>query len=894
MSPKGSSSSTRSASSNAAPYARRAAGQPKSSRQQFSAVRCDLKDLPVSPSGQQSSCSNCRERGIKCVDEFAEVKAVKLLRRGRRLQKAEAVYGKVTSDDSAASSSANPATVNTATPLSPISPISTQQTNIPQLKLEFLSSPFFRRFSVQRPIIEPTEFTARYFAHVKGSTSLGIEGQILAMLLVTWAASFGVNEYGVEEDEPLSPTSSVGSDTSSEDAQETDPRRRMRKIRAEAMAKEILGLIDAHGLMRHGTWDGVRVLLLILPLTQGIQAPMDRLTMYEATLSQIYSLCSLANPSTVNSGQGPYCDALVRARIFWYAHTHEGVTTGLRGGRLLLDDDDLIAFRSTLPPQYCSSASASSSISAPPSSMPSPTSPVSAEFSLSSFQDPRGHSRASLAYLLTTHYFSLALSVSAICRRIHAILTGTRARRRAEAGVGVDEESLVEVWDELERCWDQFEALRRGAGGIGGMGGGLIRGEDVERFVSGWQVFIFECHNVIREALKQHIITQSPHGSPTLDATSGPIHPSTTAQRYSSALRLHAYATRRCRKVLPGVLGILKRHLAVSSSGFFAWDAGLVRDGCFFAGLLLAQGELEMEDIEVDIKEEEGMSWDVDVEEGVEVCLRALREMGWAFSKSVEREKTIRAVWESRVAREAEVTRERSRRFAEFEKEQLHQAAVYHNVHHVQDSSQYLADKLHHAANINSYGRVGQHPQSLTLVSAAGQSRPHLPPLSVGFSYMDSAPSTAVTEDGNWSTYTPPTTSGSMTSTVATHRSSPSGSSGSPPPHLGTSGPFAHHLPPIQTSFKNDSDAFYSGVADLDPFTFSVDGTAATAGLTSPTLTSHSWSSTYPHQQNHMSPSGGYLDPSVVFAGPGAVLTADASSEDGCPHFGSDCHGFFH
>jgi hypothetical protein len=55
---------------------------------------------------QQPSCSNCKERGIKCVyvtftlsiltidhvcfsDEFAEVKAVKLLRRGRRLQQVE-------------------------------------------------------------------------------------------------------------------------------------------------------------------------------------------------------------------------------------------------------------------------------------------------------------------------------------------------------------------------------------------------------------------------------------------------------------------------------------------------------------------------------------------------------------------------------------------------------------------------------------------------------------------------------------------------------------------------------------------------------------------------------------------------------------------------------------
>lgn len=72
-------------------------------------VRCDLKDLPVSKNGHQSQCSNCKERDLKCMyvilavhvarlsycqhhldsDEFAEVKAVKLLRRGRRLQQVE-------------------------------------------------------------------------------------------------------------------------------------------------------------------------------------------------------------------------------------------------------------------------------------------------------------------------------------------------------------------------------------------------------------------------------------------------------------------------------------------------------------------------------------------------------------------------------------------------------------------------------------------------------------------------------------------------------------------------------------------------------------------------------------------------------------------------------------
>ena len=54
--------------------------------------------------------------------------------------------------------------------------------------------------------------------------------------------------------------------------------------------------------------------------------------MYDTTMSQVYALCSL----NVDSGQGEYVDALVRARIFWYAHVIDGVTSGLRGGRIAL------------------------------------------------------------------------------------------------------------------------------------------------------------------------------------------------------------------------------------------------------------------------------------------------------------------------------------------------------------------------------------------------------------------------------------------------------------------------------------------------------------------------------------------------------------------------------
>lgn len=805
-------------------------------------VRCDLKDLPVTQTTngvQQPSCSNCKERGIKCVDEFAEVKAVKLLRRGRRLQQVEAVYGKVTDDESntssAMSTSSNP-TITTTLSAAIAAP---RQTTIPSLKLEFLSSSFFRRFSIQRPIIEPTEFTSRYFAHMKGTSTLSIEGQMIAMLLVTWAASFGVNEYGVEEEvEPQSPTIPDRPKFSPDgDDDFSDPNLGPRTHRVETMIREVLHLIDIHALLRRPTWDGVRVLLLILPLTQGIQSPMDRGAMYEATLSQVYTLCSSVNQSVLQSGQGSYCDALVRARVFWYAYVHEGVRTALRGGRLYLDEDDLIAFQSTLPPQYCASASGSASTSTSSHSSPTATSPVSSDFPLSSLQDPRGHSRASLSYLLSSHYFSLALAVSGVCRMVHSVLTGPRARRRTDAGVAIREDSLVEIWDGLERCWEDFEALRRGAGGIGTVGGGLVRGEDVERFVSGWQVFIFECLNIIREALRQRIVTQT-KGSPDSNGHSPP------ADR--ALCRMLTQATRRCRLFLPRVIAILKRHLAVSSSGFFAHDAGLIRDGCYYAALLLAQSDVD-QDADSDLKGDDGLAWDADAEDGVDVCLRALGEIGWIYANSQEREKSVRVAWEARVIRDDERRRERNRQRDYIEDQR---AQAYHSGQRSQDRSPYTINK----PSLPPRGQ-GATPRSLSLVSAAGQTRPHLPPLSLAFSPVESSPNTAITDDGSgsWATYTPPTTSGSMTSNATTNRSV------SPPdsPHTLSS---LKHLPPIQHSLKSENDSFYNGVGDLDPFSFSVDG-ATGPGVVGG---AHAWSSQYQHQ---VGPGSGYLDPSVIFTG---------------------------
>lgn len=364
---------------------------------------------------------------------------------------------------------------------------------------------------------------------------------------------------------------------------------------------------------------------------------------------------------------------------------------------------------------------------------------------------------------MTSQYFSLTLAVSQACRAIHSTLTDPRARKRIGSRIAIVKEALTEIWDNLERCWDDFETLRRNPPGVGAAGGDLIRGEDVERFVSGWQIFIFGCLNIIHEALLN--FTENNHAAPADQAT---------------RVSLHLSAIRQCQKFLPRVTEVLQRHLKVPSN-FFAYDAGLIRDGCFFAGLLLAQSDKF--DAERDM-----MGWDADWEEGVTACLQALGEVRWVYSQSHEREKALRAEWNARIERDAN-------------RQQVQRSPMSLPLKQSPGHSPCLDDNT---------------PLPLSLVSAGGQVRPHLPPLTISFPHDDSRPDTVITDDGSgsWEAYTPPPTSArSITGTVVTQGSlSPLSS-----PHHPTIGS-------LHDAVKNESPIF-GGDADVDHFSFSVEGT---------------------------------------------------------------------
>ncbi|KAG8808002.1 hypothetical protein FRC17_004179 [Serendipita sp. 399] len=547
--------------------------QPKSTRQQFSAchacrfrrVKCDLKEFSSEADPNiEVSCTNCRERGIRCKDDYADNNK-RQLRRGKRINQLELEETMIdNADDNPFQSRVKP------------------RVTIPTLKPEFFDSPFFRRFYVQRPIIDPIEFRSRYVAWLQhhlspesnavlssAATPLSVEGQLIGKILVVWAAAYGVDESGIEQPE-----------NSHIEVQK-------RRTRVKSMIEEVMRLIDNLSLLRKPSWDGVRCLLLTLPLTEDVLSnPMDRLSMYECAIQQVYTLCQHDGVLAGATSESRAANALVRARIFWYAHVHEGLTTGLRGGRLLMDDDDLRLFHKELPrPAFMGNRQA--------------------------LQTPN------MNYSFAFQYAAAPIRLASACRKVHAALTGPKAR----AARRLDGQKLEDTWEALALCWEEFENLRPI------QRSDYIKNEDSLRFVDGWQIFLFECYNVIQEKIRERL--DSVQAAQITEWDEDPDSPATVETLVRDLKKYLAIAETKCYDLLDHVVLLIRRHLG---SSFFAYDASLVRDGCFFAGHTLALMPGRDED--------------------VKACLQALSEMRWAFSKGHERSQTIRLAWGNRADRQ--------------------------------------------------------------------------------------------------------------------------------------------------------------------------------------------------------------------------------------------------
>ena len=120
-------------------------------------------------------------------------------------------------------------------------------------------------------MLEPVEFVTRYSSNpFPCAAAMGSEGAILCHVLYAWALSFGVDQNGdldVQDggDAPDGPIDLVAVGQG-ETKREGD--RQIRKEKLMKVLEVILKQIDDCGVLRKPTWDGVRSLLLILPLTE--------------------------------------------------------------------------------------------------------------------------------------------------------------------------------------------------------------------------------------------------------------------------------------------------------------------------------------------------------------------------------------------------------------------------------------------------------------------------------------------------------------------------------------------------------------------------------------------------------------------------------------------------
>jgi hypothetical protein len=76
------------------------------------------------------------------------------------------------------------------------------------------------------------------------------------------------------------------------------------------------------------------------PLTSNIldiSSATERLAMYECALGQVFSLCSASALGYDGLPVIPSPEQeVMRRKLYWYAFVHEGITTGLKGGRMVL------------------------------------------------------------------------------------------------------------------------------------------------------------------------------------------------------------------------------------------------------------------------------------------------------------------------------------------------------------------------------------------------------------------------------------------------------------------------------------------------------------------------------------------------------------------------------
>lgn len=201
------------------------------------------------------------------------------------------------------------------------------------------------------PVLDPAEFIDRYDKFVKRGVPLGECGELIAQTLLAWATSFGFDESGID--------ASLFEDVIK--VEEDDPFATIerRKAATNEIVQDILEAIDKNAVARKTSWDGVRVLLLLLPLTTEVLSSADRAVsqppsglvfipsqlnfclqsdqnLYRSALHQVYSISGIDVRSEGPLSVDGTIKEVARARIVWHAIVNEGITSALNGTKLIL------------------------------------------------------------------------------------------------------------------------------------------------------------------------------------------------------------------------------------------------------------------------------------------------------------------------------------------------------------------------------------------------------------------------------------------------------------------------------------------------------------------------------------------------------------------------------
>lgn len=238
-------------------------------------------------------------------------------------------------------------------------------------------------------------------------------------------------------------------------------------------------------------------------------------------------------------------------------------------------------------------------------------------------------------------FFTIPIRIGTLCRKIYASLMSVSAKQRKEP----DFDSIYHIWTNLDHYWVELGSLLES--------GPPVDDDqmDVERFVFTWRLMIFRCRmftsfafvnyqtltrfidNRIREALK--------------DRASNDTTPVEVSYQYpSSSRRAFGLASSHCNRLLPQVLHLIQATLSYDRPLLFRLDYSLVEEAVFFAGVLTA------DDAFVSFTQSGSSPTDMQRgetgRESVKLCLRALGEIQWLFSKKDKRIETIKLLWSER------------------------------------------------------------------------------------------------------------------------------------------------------------------------------------------------------------------------------------------------------